>query len=144
MHNSQDALTYNFVVDLVAGRISVFGTELDMDDVKSYVSEVGQSIINYCDIESVPDELKYVWASMTTDYLRWWLSQSSSPDSGTSTVLNGERVLSSISEGNVSLGFSGASSSTNSGANMRVLSGVLDKVVTNYTNQLNRFRRMSW
>ena len=81
---------------LITEGISISG------DTTSYVDEVEQSIKNYCNIDAVPEELKFVWISMVMDYFRW--IHSSKPD--TSSGNASPTVLTSLREGDTNLGFS--------------------------------------
>jgi len=105
---------------------------------ESWLDEVEQAICNYCNIDAVPWGLRYVWASMTVDYLRWWASQL--PDAAGASSMAG-RAITSISEGSVSIGLGDDGSTI---ASARNLAGALDVVVTNYRDQLNKYRRAEW
>jgi len=121
------------------------------DLIKQLVDEVKYAICNYCNIERIPEQLKYVWAAMTVDYYRWSqaitsIPQNSDDDSGKSFSASGP--VSSIQEGDTTVSFSsGLASAGVATADSSVahsMSMVLDEVVLNYTNQLNRFRRIVW
>lgn len=111
------------------------------------IDEVHQAICNYCNIDCVPEELKYVWANMVVDYWRWSTSVAGS-GSGTPGKPNLSTVaitVASLKEGDTTIGFSAdtASQSAQSG-NAHSMAAVLDQVVMNYLDQLNRFRRVVW
>ena len=44
------------------------------------ISQVEQEIKNYCNIDKVPEELKFTWASMAVDFLRYQVAATSSSD----------------------------------------------------------------
>ena len=116
----------------VLTRLQAFG--VNVEDPTTFVDEVEQAIMNYCNITAVPIELKFVWMSMVVDYLRWMDSLKPSPSGNVAPT-----ALSSIREGDTTLGFS-----VNASGNAHNLQGVLDQVVMNYQDQLNRFRKVVW
>lgn len=105
------------------------------EDTSSYIDEVEQSIKNYCNIDTVPEELKFVWISMTMDYLRWVPPYKKDPTSGNGSPI----ALTSLREGDTNLGFS-----IDTHAIAHSSQNVLDQIVLNYQDQLNRFRRVVW
>lgn len=113
-------------------------------DLESYIEEVEMSILNYCNLNQVPKELKFVWVNMVIDYVKWIAQQASATDavpkkSSTPTV------LSSLKEGDTTIGFSADTSSVEyQASNAHKLENVLDKIVMNYEDSLNRFRRVVW
>lgn len=121
-----------------------------VDVVDGLLDEVRFAILNYCNIEEVPYQLKYVWANMTVDYYRWSQAVTSAPqkDAGAGQAFNASGPVSSIQEGDTTVSFSsGLASAGVSTADSTVahsMSAVLDEVVMNYTNHLNRFRRIVW
>ena len=137
------------VVKLVQAKAKLIGLTLPEDAtlLDEPIDEVRQAICNYCNIDYVPEELKYVWANMVVDYLRWTTSLAGSASGGavkpggSSTAT----IVSSLKEGDTTIGFSADTSSQSSQAgNAHAIGAVLDQVVMNYQDQLNRFRRVVW
>ena len=137
------------VVKLVQAKATLIGLTLPEDAMllDEPIDEVRQAICNYCNIDYVPEELKYVWANMVVDYLRWATSLAGSASGGavkpggSSTAT----IVSSLKEGDTTIGFSADTSSQSSQAgNAHAIGAVLDQVVMNYQDQLNRFRRVVW
>lgn len=139
-------------IEAVTTRVSTILTVLGIGDtfddvfVTESIDEVRQSILNYCNIDSVPDELKYVWVDMTIDLLRWWVTQIqvASPESGGPSVVGGPMIPTSLREGSVSVGLKSVDEMSSSPSTARTIAGALDQVVNNYVSQLNKFRRMTW
>jgi len=113
-------------------------------DLESYVEEVEYAILNYTNLNQVPRELKFVWVNMLVDYFKWVEQQVAAKEvapkkSSTPTV------LSSLKEGDTTLGFSADTSSVEyQASNAHKLADVLDQIVMNYFDSLNRFRRVVW
>lgn len=128
-------MTTREYVETTLGTRTVAEGILAPADITSYIDEVEMSIKNYCNIDSVPEELKFVWVSMTMDYFRWL--QASKPDPSSGNV--SPTVLTSLREGDTSLGFS-----VDTSAIAHSSQNVLDQVVLNYQDQLNRFRKVVW
>ena len=110
------------------------------------LDEVRQAICNYCNIDFVPLELKYVWANMVVDLWRWMQSLAvDNSSSGQPNVSGMSVMVSSLKEGDTTVNFSAATSAHSVQAgSAHSIAGALDQVVTNYQDQLNRFRRVVW
>ena len=114
-------------VKLRLGLIDILYDEL----IDSYVQEIGQRILNYCNILEIPIELESTWASMTIDALR--IEQPSIPE-----IANTNGGATEIQIGDTSVKPSVDSGLTNTAKS------VIDKVVLNYRIDLNRYRKMRW
>lgn len=99
--------------------------------IDSFVQEVGQRILNYCNILDVPTAIEPTWAAMVIDALR--IEQ---PNIAEVSNTNGGAV--EIQIGDTSVRPSGDSGLTNTSKS------VIDKVVLNYRIDLNRYRKMRW
>jgi hypothetical protein len=137
----RDEVTQIFVTKLNQFNIT---TALDLTE---FVLEIEYAILNYCNISAIPERLKYTWANMCVDLLRWVLaisSQNSSASVDSAPKISGD--VSSIKSGDTTVSFS-SSDSSSSGANPKnahsVKAGV-DGIILNYADQLNKFRRMEW
>lgn len=99
--------------------------------IDSYVDDIGQRIMNYCGISIIPVGLKFTWVSMTIDAVRIDL-----PGIGeiADTVGGGE---------NVKIGDTSVSPASASGVS-NVSKGSIERIVTNYSIDLNRFRKLRW
>lgn len=91
------------------------------------IEEVAQTIMNYCNRDDIPDELKYVHANMVVDFINS-LNRSNQPD--------GNKTVASIKEGDVTVQFKA------SGKEMR--QQIMEQLIFDYTIQLNRFRKLRW
>lgn len=122
------------------------GNQLEISDtyLNSLIDEMGQEIKNYCNIKKIPDELKYVWADLVSEYaLRFSPEAIAAAKSGDSENSGGD-TINSVSLGgiSVSLGSSNSSSMIND-ANKRTTVGLTD-FIKNYKNRLQPFRRIRW
>lgn len=93
-------------------RLNIENNEKDKI-LNSYLNQAKEKIINYCNITSIPKELKYTLISIAIELYRY---------------NNGELQISSETQGNRSVTYSDIS--------------VLDKIILNYNHELNRFRRI--
>jgi hypothetical protein len=102
---------------------------------KLATEEVEQAIKNYCNIDKVPDELKFVWANMAIDLIRYEKAVKGNDTEDISIA-----DVASISMGDTSINLGGG------GANSAKKSHIpnLDQIVMNNKAQLNRYRRMVW
>lgn len=135
----------NAVVNIVVAKLTAEHIAVP-DDLVMSVMEVEQAIMNYCNIDEVPSALRFTWASMVADYCRWIAELSRQKTSTAKPSPSASAVaLSSLKEGDTSLGFSvDTESASNQASKAHSLSGVLDKFVLNYADALNRFRRVVW
>lgn len=110
-------------------------TELD---IQLAIGEVEEVIKNYCNIDEVPEALKYTWANMAVDLVKY---NYESNNSGGEVAADAADV-SSIKVGDTQIQLGGGS-----GSRAKVLNSHrpnLDQIVMNYQSQLNKFRRMVW
>ena len=136
----------DFVKETALQRLTDLGYEAP-SDITSYVEEVGMAINNYCNTTSVAVELKFTWVNMVVDYLRWVVRIAKSKDDAASTPGSSSTgtILTSLKEGDTTLGFSAdASGKAAKEENAHEVASSLDQVVMNYTDSLNRFRRVVW
>jgi len=136
------------VRDKFSDVVLLLGLEMPEDDLAyALVRKCEQAIKNYCNIDSVPQALEELWSELCVDYLRYSLAakaaisgSSTSPTTGSTPVM-----VSSINEldTSVSLTADTNADSVKSSSAHAVENGI-DGVLMNYTDQLNRFRRMTW
>ena len=99
--------------------------------VTSYIQEVGQRILHYCNLAEIPVELEPTWASMVIDALR--IEQPKLP--GVEETTGGGE---SVTVGDTSTAPARPAGLTNTAKS------VIDAVVLNYRVDLNRYRRLRW
>jgi hypothetical protein len=112
-------------------------TELD---IQLAVSEVEEVIKNYCNIGTIPEALKFTWANMSVDLVRYQYESNISADD----VLAGIDVsdVSNLKIGDTQIALQGNNSER--GKTLKSHRPNLDQIVMNNKQQLNRFRRMVW
>jgi len=112
-------------------------TELD---IQLAINEVEEVIKNYCNIDQVPEALKYTWANMTVDLVRYQYESNISADD----VLAGIDAsdVSNLKIGDTQIALQGNNSER--GKTLKSHRPNLDQIVMNNKQQLNRFRRMVW
>lgn len=132
------------VIVIVERKLTYLGILFDGMHVDDIAREVEQTILNYCNICKVPYALRYVWANMIVDYLRWEAeikkketSDENPGDSNAATIVSsirtGDTVVQFVNDSN-SIGYA-----TSYAHNM---AGVLDAFIMNYRDQLNKYRRL--
>ncbi len=111
-------------------------------DIQLAVDEVEEVIKNYCSIDEVPEGLKYTWANMSVDLVKYTCQSNKSGDD----VLEGLDAsdVSSLKIGDTNIGLQGGSSSNERNKALRSHQPNLDRIIMNHKEQLNRFRRMVW
>lgn len=110
------------------------------DEILMNVKEVEQTILNYCQIPSVPTQLNYVWANMTVDLILYYIEMNNTPED----PLDGLDVsdLSSIKVGDTSVYVGDKYRSSLRSRTLQSHNANLDELVMAYTKQLNQFRRI--
>lgn len=93
--------------------------------VKFWVESTKSMILNYCNLETLPDELNTLVVEITTLRIQ----------SNSQGVGKGTRVVASVTDGSQSVSYSnvGQKSITSD-----------EDILNNYKAQLNRFRRLKW
>ncbi len=109
---------------------------LELDDshdelIDSYVQEIGQRILHYCNMAEIPTELEHTWASMVIDALR--IEQPNLPGIAETTG-GGEEIR----VGDTSTAPAHSAGMTNTAK------AAIDEVVLNYRVDLNRYRKLRW
>ncbi|MGG4449647.1 phage head-tail connector protein [Brevibacillus porteri] len=100
--------------------------------ITSYITEIGLRIKHYCNISAIPDDLIYVWTSMTIDAVRVDLP-------------NVDEIADSVGGGsNVKVGDTSTTSGGSGGELSNTAKSVIDSVVFNYKMDLHRYRRLRW
>ena len=123
-----------------------------VDQLQMLIEEVELSILNYCNIAEVPEALKFVWANMVVDYWSYLCELATSNASSESETEPGSSstatMVTSIRAGDTQISFAAdpksSSSNTSYSGNAHTMSGVLDSIVLNYNDSLNKFRRIVW
>jgi len=112
-------------------------TELD---IQLAISEVEEVIKNYCNIDTIPEALKFTWANMAVDLIRYQYESNIGEDD----VLAGIDVsdVSNLKIGDTQIALQGNNSER--GRILKSHRPNLDQIVMNNKEQLNRFRRMVW
>ncbi|QHZ51316.1 DNA-packaging protein [Paenibacillus larvae] len=99
--------------------------------VLSYVKEIGERILHYCNIKDIPAALHEVWTSMVIDILR--IEQPKLPG-----IEETNGTAENIKIGDTSI------SPANSSSVMNTSKKVMESIVTNYRVDLNPYRKMRW
>lgn len=115
------------VLALVKSRL---GITVDTHDavIDSYVGEIGQRILSDCNIAEVPNELKFVWTSMTIDVLK--AEQQSIPE------------IAAASPASVDLKI--GDTTVKESVGKPAPKSAIDAIVLNYNKDLSRFRKLRW
>lgn len=128
------------VLEIVQAKLGESSASLSPLSLELAIAEVEQAIKNYCSISSVPDALRFTWANMAVDLLRYELASSEGPDEDAEVDMNG---VSSIRMGDTTINLGeGANSSYGRAINSHKAN--LDDIVMNHREQLHKFRRMVW
>lgn len=140
------------VLNIAIKKLSAMKIEVPQNLI-DLANEVEQAILNYCNISKVPNALKYVWANMIVDFVRWQgsvLAENASTDDPSieaSSSSSGNTYVSSIKVGDTTVSFGTDSSSNTSVSlpkNAHSLLNVLDQIIMNYEDSLNKFRKVVW
>ena len=124
--------------DIVTIAKKKIGTRVTITDasILEYVEEVEQTIKNYCNINVIPDALKYVWANIVADYIVGMSAESLQAGSSS------EQDVTGIGLSGISISFG---STDSAGKEIAKKSGtLLVDFIKNYNEQLKKFRRVKW
>lgn len=112
-------------------------TELD---IQLAVNEVEEVIKNYCNIDTIPDALKFTWANMSVDLVRYQHESNISADDVLAEIDSSD--ISNLKIGDTQIALQGNDSERSK--TLKSHRPNLDQIVMNNKQQLNRFRRMVW
>lgn len=113
---------------------------LSDEEILLNVQEVEQTILNYCQIPRVPVPLNFVWANMSVDLILYLIEMNNKPEDPLDSLDVSD--LSSVKIGDTSVLVGDKSRSNLRSRILQSHNANLDELVTNYTQQLNRFRRI--
>lgn len=108
--------------------------------VNLVIDEIETVILNYCNILEVPHALRFTWANMTVDLVKYEIEANRTDELDT---MFDARDVSIIHVGDTEIDFRGLGNTVKN----RILKShdaALDDIVMNYQQQLNRFRKMVW
>lgn len=130
------------VKDHVKQIVEVKFDTLDVDEthVNLVIDEIETVILNYCNILEVPHALRFTWANMTVDLVKYEIEANRTDELDT---MFDARDVSIIHVGDTEIDFRGLGNTVKN----RILKShdaALDDIVMNYRQQLNRFRKMVW
>jgi len=111
------------VLDIVLAELTE--TMLSTGQINNRIEEVGQSIKNYCNRNDIPEGLKYVHANMVIDLIS--LKEKERSDAV---------ATKSVKEGDTQVVFEALQATSSESATQKVL--------YNYTSQLNKYRKLRW
>lgn len=93
----------------------------------AYIAEVGQALKNYMNRSDIPNELMFVHANIVLDLITNE-NRKADPDS--------QQSVTSVKEGDVTVQFGAAK--------VESRERVMERLLFDYTSQLNRFRKLRW
>ena len=106
------------------------------------IEEIGQEIRIYCNREDVPVDLRFVWANMAADLLRYEQEENRAPDEESGEADLAGKV-SAISEGDTSVSFGNKSvAEADRERQLGERRTMLDALILNYREQLQRHRKV--
>ena len=121
--------------------------DLDATTLTLAIEEVGQAILNYCNISRVPYALRFTWANMAIDSINYQLAVEEllddTPSADTDIEIDGG-AIDSIKIGDTDISLKGGASYSAKNTALKSHHPNLDEIVMNYKDHLNKFRRMVW
>lgn len=125
------AITQADILTIVKARLGLDDSKDEL--INSYIFELENRILHYCNVDTVPDGLKYTWASMVIDVLR--IDQPN--DSEIADTVGGAE--------SVKIGDTQVTPARSTGGDISNTSkSVIDSVALNYRIDLNRYRKLRW
>lgn len=129
------------VIAKLGGDYPLVVTDVDIDMA---IEEVEVEIKGYCNINTIPETLKFVEANMCVDYLRWQTAIRSSTGAQTQPSENlSVSQLGEVQLGNMTFKLNSGIANTDTGSSMNPRKShipKLDTILMNYVAQLNRYR----
>jgi len=126
-------ITANDVWTIVKARLGLADDTLQ-PLINTYIAEIERRIKHYCNINQLPDDLLFVWASMVIDAVRVDLPNLDE----ISDTVGGQ-------DGNIKVGDTSVSGGGGSGGGLtNTAKSTIDQVVFNYRVDLNHYRKLRW
>lgn len=109
------------------------------------IAEVTQEVLNYCRIDTIPDELKFTLANMSVDLARFQYETARDVSDVDVLDIIDPSAIKTIKEGDTTITVSGSLSEASSERAKALKSHLpnLDEIMFNYKSQLQKFREMA-
>ena len=117
--------------------------ELDAVDIELGLEEIQQTIKNYCNIHTIPEALNFTATNMTVDLLRYEYYKKRENDPTVQTDTQHSDNISSIAMGDTTITL-GVETASGRKVALKSHQAMLDSLILNYKEQLNKYRRMVW
>jgi len=127
------------VKTIVATKVKSLG-DIDNDLLSVTVDEIKVVIQEYCNIDRIPEGLKFTWANMAEDQYRYYNALSNPQP--TQTLSMGD--ISQLKIGDTTINVDASKNNSQYKKALRSHTSNLDSIVKNYRQQLNKYRRMVW
>lgn len=123
------------------------GIQYTDEELQMVLDEVDQSIKNYCHIDTIPQDLLFVRANLSVDYVKYMEASVPNSEEGVDTTgANQVGRLKTIAAGAVNGGtryeFFNKTNDKSEITNAHLAD--LDLLLNNYITQLNAYRRAIW
>lgn len=106
------------------------------------IDETEVTIKNYCCISVLPEALKFTWANMAVDLIRYQWASANKDSEQPKNISAGDISSIKIGDTNIQIGEGSITNQYNKAIKSHQAN--LDSLVMNYKDQLNKFRRMVW
>lgn len=110
-------------------------------EITMSIAEVEQAIKNFCNIDSIPEGLVYVWANMVVDMAMYNIELEKGADE---IILGALSNVESAKVGDTDVKLGEKSSSTERAKLLNAHIVNLDNIVMNYRDSLYKYRRLVW
>lgn len=117
--------------------LSIVKTRLGLTDdsedelINSYIEEIGNRIKHYCNIDEIPENLKYVWASIV-QHLVFYVQRGYKGETGGS--------ISTIKIGDTQT----TMNQPNKLISPSISNKMIDEIILNFKADLDRYRKLRW
>ena len=115
-----------------------FDSNTKQETIELAIEEVEYVVKNYCNIDTIPEALKFTLANMTEDLIRYRIASDTSQQ-GSGSIDNSQIHSLKIGDTTVTLGDGNSAS-----RDLKSHTPDVDTVIMNYKAQLQKFRRMVW
>lgn len=132
------------ILQLIEHKLKGFGITFEAETAEITLEEVDQAIKNYCHIDCIPQELKFVRVGLTVDCIRY--QHANIPTTGDvkldTSATSKVGPLTYLISGATTYGFGNNKTGKMDISNAHIAD--LDSVVSGYVKQLNAYRRVVW
>lgn len=128
------------VADIVSTCLTNY--TIDQAIIDMSIAEVTQTVLNYCDLDVLPEQLNFTVANMSVDLIKYRYESTRDISNMDITDAIDPASVTMVKEGDTTIQIGSGGNSSGRAKALKSHSGNLDGLIMNYKDQLQKFRSL--